>query len=211
MAKIQSLHAGQDSTPIASAPVRIPMPVSELRAILREDLACYRDHGGLLAPGFQTLAVYRMLVWIDRLPNRFLRFPLRKLYGLIGRLLCSFHGIELPPTARIGRRLLIAHQSGIVVGSGVVIGDDCLIRQNVTLGAIGSDGPEDGYPVVGDRVQFGAGAVAFGPITIGDDCLIGPNVVIRNSLPAGSLAAPQRPQVRRRSQTPPKLRAAEGA
>ena len=93
----------------------------------------------------------------------------------------------------------------------MVIGDDCLIRQNVTLGAIGCDGPRDGYPVVGDRVQFGAGAVAFGPITIGDDCLIGPNVVIRDSLPAGSLASPPQPKVRSRGPLPGARRQAASA
>lgn len=199
MTKIQSLHF----TPLeddAYVSARAAMPVSELRMLLREDFL--RHHGEILSPGFHTVAIHRLIVWSDRLPHWGVRYPLRKLFGLIAKFLRSFHGIELPATAQVGRRLMIAHQSGIVIGCGVVIGDDCLIRQNVTLGAIGCGGPKDGSPTIGDRVEFGAGAVVFGPITIGDDCLIGPNVVVRDSLPAGSIAAPGRPDVRRRGGWP---------
>lgn len=198
MSKIQSLHVPPlDGEPSAAM---APMAFSELRTLLREDFT--RHHGEILSPGFHTVAIYRLIVWTDRLPNLFVRYPLRRLFGFVAKFLRSFHGIELPSTAQVGRRLLLAHQSGIVIGGGVVIGDDCLIRQNVTLGAIGCGGPTDGCPTIGDRVEFGAGAVVFGPVIIGDDCLIGPNVVVRDSLPAGSIAAPARPDVRRRGGWP---------
>lgn len=80
---------------------------------------------------------------------------------------------------------------GIVIGGGVVIGDDCLLRQNVTIGAIG-DGT--GSPRIGHGVQIGAGAVIVGDIVIGDGAMIGPNSVVTTDVPPGArvVAAPSR-------------------
>ena len=87
------------------------------------------------------------------------------------RLSCSLdlfvrnvYGIQLSPQTQIGRRLRIVHQHGIVIHKSAVIGDDCLIRHGVTIGA--ARGP--GAPRLGDRVEVGAGAVLVGNIRIGD-------------------------------------------
>ena len=68
----------------------------------------------------------------------------------------------------------------------VVIGDDCLIRQGVTIGAATK---RHESPVLGDRVEVGAGAVIAGAITIGDDVVIGPNAVVMSDVPSGSIVA----------------------
>ena len=67
-----------------------------------------------------------------------LRAPLRLAVGFLSFFVRNFYGIELYPTARIGRRFGIAHQHGIVIHKRAVIGDDCLIRQGVTIGAAAS-------------------------------------------------------------------------
>jgi len=113
--------------------------------------------------------------------------PLRLAVGALAFFVRNFYGIELYPTARIGRRFRIAHQHGIVLAQQVVIGDDCLVRQGVTIGAAGLREEAARPPRLGDRVEVGAGAVLAGPITIGDDVRIGPNAVVMTDVPAGSI------------------------
>jgi serine O-acetyltransferase len=116
-----------------------------------------------------------------------LRFVLLVLYRLAATVCRNLYGIELPLDAQVGRRLWLAHQSGIVIGHGVVIGDDCLIRQNVTIGA-DEPGGKRPPPVIGDRVHVGAGAVIIGGAVVMDDARIGPNAVVMRDVPAGASA-----------------------
>jgi serine O-acetyltransferase len=87
-------------------------------------------------PGFHTMVMYRFGAWrctLPPIPRKLLRFP----YWLMHTWCRNFYGIELHETATIGRRLRIAHQSGIVIHEYAVIGDDCIIRQGVTIGSAG--------------------------------------------------------------------------
>ena len=96
-------------------------------------------------------------------------------------------GIEIHPGAKIGRRLVIDHGSGVVIGETAEIGDDVLIYHGVTLGGKTLD-PVKRHPTVGNRVILGAGAKLIGNITIGDDCRVGANAVVTKDMPAGSTA-----------------------
>ena len=170
-----------------------------LRAYWRED---YSANGRCFwRPGFQAVALYRFGVWVDGLSNRFLRFPLRRLYRLLYLAVRNLYGIELPSMARVGRRLHIAHQSGIVISGFCIIGDDCLIHQNVTIGSP-RGGMDEERPRLGDRVEIGAGAVVLGPVHIGHDSRIGPNTVVRESVPPWSKVLPPAPEIRPRSTRP---------
>jgi serine O-acetyltransferase len=88
-------------------------------------------------------------------------------------------------TAKVGRRFLVGHQSGIVIHFNSEFGDDCVIRQNVTIGAAGVGRINDG-PKFGHRVDIGAGAVIVGKVKVGDDARIGPNAVVMTDVPAGA-------------------------
>jgi acyl carrier protein len=103
----------------------------------------------------------------------------------------TLYGVELSWRARLGRRVRIGHLGGVVIAPTAVVGDDCLIRQNVTIGAVVDGGRS---PRIGNRVEFGSGAVVVGDIQIGDDVLIGPNTVVTTDVPAGAkvLASPPR-------------------
>ncbi|WP_176819123.1 serine O-acetyltransferase [Quadrisphaera sp. DSM 44207] len=125
----------------------------------------------------------------------------RPLYRMARALVVSVYHVELPATARIGRRLFMPHPHGIVVVPGATLGDDCMIRHNVTVGA-GSD-TRGGTPTIGDRVQFGPGSIVMGDVHVGDDVLIGPGAVVIHDVPAGSRvlapAATARPAKSRRA------------
>jgi serine O-acetyltransferase len=93
-------------------------------------------------------------------------------------------GVEIHPEARIGRRLVIDHGWGTVIGQTTEIGDDAYILHNVMLGARAVSDAACGkrHPTIGHRVQIAGGARIFGAITVGDDCFIGPDVTLTSDL-----------------------------
>lgn len=95
--------------------------------------------------------------------------------------------IEIHPGAQIGRRFVIDHGVGVVIGETAVIGDDVLVYHGVTLGGKTLD-PVKRHPTVGDRVIIGAGAKLIGNINIGNDCRVGANAVVTKDMPAGTVA-----------------------
>ncbi|WP_216699444.1 serine O-acetyltransferase [Actinotalea ferrariae] len=99
-------------------------------------------------------------------------------------LVVNLYGIEIPPDVVVGRRLRLPHPHGIVIVPGSVVGDDCLLRHNVTLGLASPTGV--GRPTLGNRVQLGPGATVMGGISVGDDTLIGPNALVIRDVPANS-------------------------
>jgi len=159
-----------------------------LRELWREDI---KVNQGFWRPGAQALIMYRLGVWQMGLRSRVIRGIVGRLYRFLHVVVRNYYGIELSAKAQIGRRMFIVHQSGIVLHPQLVAGDDCVIRQGVTLGftdlARGRRMVGQRGPVMGSRVEIGAGAVIVGPITIGDDVKIGPNAVVMRSVPAGSV------------------------
>lgn len=155
-----------------------------LWALVRED---YAAHGrDWTRPGFRAVAIYRFGVWRMRLPG-LLRAPLSVLYRCLYRRARNHYGIELPYNAKVGRRLVIEHQHGVVIHGMCVVGDDCTIRQGCTLGNKTLERVYDA-PILGDRVSVGAGAKLLGAVRIGDDAQIGANAVVVCDVPAGAVA-----------------------
>jgi serine O-acetyltransferase len=109
----------------------------------------------------------------------------------IGRWLT---GIEIHPGAVIGKRLLIDHGMGVVIGETAVIGDDVTLYQQVTLGGVSLD-PGKRHPTVEDGVVIGAGAAVLGPLTVGKGARVGSNAVVLKDVPAGAtvVGIPARP------------------
>jgi serine O-acetyltransferase len=97
-------------------------------------------------------------------------------------------GVEVHPAARIGRRFVLDHAVGVVIGETAVIGDDCYVLQGVVLGASGiaGNGISKRHPTLGDRVQVGAFARILGPVTIGSGSCISPHALIVNDVPEES-------------------------
>ncbi|MEM8935003.1 MAG: serine acetyltransferase [Pseudomonadota bacterium] len=149
--------------------------------IVKED---YRGHhSDVTLPGFQALFAYRFGTWRQKLKNPVFRLITKAMYSLMHRFVRNFYGIEMFDTTKIGRRLHIGHQHGIVLHGYGTIGDDCVVRQGVTMGVTNTWEIGVG-PVIGNRVNFGAGCVLMGNITIGDDVMIGPNAVVSANVPS---------------------------
>src|SRR6185503_18730296 len=149
---------------------------------LRED---WTVHGcDWTRPGFRAVATHRVGNWLIKRKSRIVRKVLWFLYRALHRYIRNHYGIELYHSTKIGRRVIFGHQSGIVIHPLAEIGDDCLIRQNVTIGAA-SDAQPRQAPKICARVTVGCGAVIIGNVTIGEGATIGPNTVVMTDVPDG--------------------------
>ena len=100
-------------------------------------------------------------------------------------------GIEIHPGAKIGRRLVIDHGMGIVIGETAEVGDDCLIYHGVTLGGTGKDQGKR-HPTIGNNVLLSTGSKVLGPFKVGDGARIAANAVVLKEIPENATAVPAR-------------------
>jgi len=142
---------------------------------------------GVLSLGFWALQVYRLGHLRYRFQSRLVRWPLGVLHLILAKLAEMLCGVSIGVSAKIGRRLVIEHSGAIVVHGNSLIGDDCIIRQGVTIGNRRRDRPLEA-PHIGHRVSIGAGAKILGGVRVGDDAEIGANAVVIADVPAGALA-----------------------
>ena len=136
--------------------------------------------------GFWALVIYRFGRWRYSIGPRWLRAPFSFVYKLLKFFCEMLLGIELPCETIIGRRLVIEHVGGIVISGDAVFGDDCILRNGVTVGL--RNRMQRGSPRLGDRVDIGAGAKLLGPIRIGNDVAIGANAVVLCDVPDNCIA-----------------------
>jgi len=94
-------------------------------------------------------------------------------------------GADIPVTTPIGGGLLLTHPNGVVIHPASVIGVNCLIFQQVT---IGRGGKIPGTPSLGGHVDVGAGAKILGGVKIGNCVRIGANAVVLDDVPDHSTA-----------------------
>jgi serine O-acetyltransferase len=132
------------------------------------------------------MVVYRFGRWRYGIGMRWLRLPFSIIYKLLKVFSEILTGIELPCEVTLGKRFRIDHFGGIVISGDAVFGDDCVIRNGVTVGLRHSG--QRGAPVLGNRVDIGAGAKVLGSIQVGDDVAIGANAVVITDVPANSIA-----------------------
>jgi len=146
--------------------------VEDLNAVVQNDPAATSRLETLLChPPLHAVWIYR----IAHFARERWRIPL--LPRLLSALARFWAGVEIHPSARIGRAFFIDHGSGVVIGETAEIGDHCVIFHNVTLGGTGKHRGKR-HPTVGDNVLIGTGATLLGPITIGANARVGANSFI---------------------------------
>ena len=145
----------------------------------KEDIQSFIDHDPatdnpleiiLLYPGFKARRSHKKAHWFY---NHNMPFIARA----ISQRSAHKNGIEIHPGAKIGRRVVIDHGHGIVIGETAEVGDDVMIYQGVTLGGTGKDIGKR-HPTVESGVMIGAGAKVLGPITIGKNAKIAAGAVV---------------------------------
>jgi len=150
-----------------------------IRAVLERDPAARNAFEVILTtPGLHA-------VWNHRQANFLWRSGLKtlaRMWSYAGR---SITGVDIHPAATIGRRLVIDHGMGVVIGETSIIGDDVLLYHGVTLGSkTGERGKR--HPTIGNKVVIGAQATVLGNITVGDGALIGAGSVVVRDVAAGT-------------------------
>lgn len=155
--------------------------------LLKEDIKAIKDRDPaakssleilLLYPGLKAIRMYR------HAHKHYLKgHSFRARY--ISQKAARKTGIEIHPGATIGRRLVIDHGTGIVIGETTEIGDDVLIYQGVTLGGTGKDVGKR-HPTIENGVMISAGAKVLGPITVGECSRVAAGAVVLKDVPPNS-------------------------
>ena len=154
---------------------------------LREDVKAVMDRDPaatsflevwLLYPGVKAVRRHRRA-------HFFYKHNMHFIARMISQKTLRKTGIEIHPGATIGRRLVIDHGTGIVIGETAEIGDDVLIYQGVTLGGTGKDIGKR-HPTIGNNVMISAGAKVLGPLKVGDNARIAAGAVVLHEVPANS-------------------------
>ena len=134
----------------------------------------------LLYPGVHAVIYHRVAHWLYCHKLKFLA-------RCVSQWSRFWTGIEIHPGARIGRRLVIDHGCGIVIGETAEIGDDCLLYHGVTLGGTGKDQGKR-HPTIGNNVMISCGAKVLGPFRVGDNARIAANAVVLTEVPERATA-----------------------
>ncbi len=163
---------------------------------LKEDVQAFKERDPaarsaleivLCYSGYHAVVYYRLAHWLWeanlRLVGRFV--------SQVGKILT---GIEIHPGAKIGRRFVIDHGTGVVIGETSEIGDDVTLYHDVTLGGIApsvdsvSQIGQKRHPTIRDGAIIGSGAAVLGPIEVGEGAKVGANSVVTKPVPAGMTA-----------------------
>jgi serine O-acetyltransferase len=156
-------------------------------ARIRDDIRAVFDRDPAARNTWEVLTCYPGLqaVWAHQVSHWLWTHGFRWLARINSNVARLFTGIEIHPGAKIGRRLLIDHGMGVVIGETAEVGDDCTLYQGVTLGGV-SWNKGKRHPTLGNNVVVGAGAKVLGPFTVGDGARIGSNSVVIKEVPAGA-------------------------
>lgn len=120
-------------------------------------------------------------VVVYRIGNWFYKKKMRIVSKLISYLNRFLFATWLPSSATIGKNFTVGYWGlGIVIHSNTVIGDNCQVNQNVTIGRNFGDKI---VPIIGNDVYIGVGSVVFGEIKIGNNVIIGSNSLINKDVP----------------------------
>lgn len=154
---------------------------------LKEDIKAFKDRDPaatssleiyFLYPGFKAIRMHRRA-------HFYYTHGMHFLARFVSQRAVRKTGIEIHPGATIGRRLVIDHGTGIVIGETAEIGDDVLIYQGVTLGGTGKDVGKR-HPTIGNNVMISAGAKVLGPFKIGDNSRVAAGAVVLEEVPPNS-------------------------
>ena len=157
---------------------------------IKEDVNSIYERDPAARSRWEVLLCYSGLhaVIIHRLANKLWKADWRvtaRWLSQVGRFLT---GIEIHPAATIGKRVLIDHGMGVVIGETAEVGDDCTIYHRVTLGGTSLTEGTKRHPTIGRNCIIGAGAKILGGFSVGDNCRIGSNAVVIKPLPSDSTA-----------------------
>ncbi|MBQ3134322.1 MAG: serine O-acetyltransferase [Oscillospiraceae bacterium] len=156
---------------------------------LNELLGAYQKRDPAARSKLEIFLLYQGVhaVIDHRIAHFFYRHKMKFIARVVSQWSRFWTGIEIHPGATIGKRLVIDHGMGIVIGETAEIGDDCLLYHGVTLGGTGKDQGKR-HPTIGNNVLVSTGAKVLGPFKVGDNARIAANAVVLSEVPANATA-----------------------
>lgn len=156
-----------------------------LRTRLTEDVRTAQAKDPAARGALEVVLTYPGLhaIWLYRLTHALWLRGHQLLARVLSHLARLFTGVEIHPSAEIGRRFFIDHGMGVVIGETAEIADDVLMYHGVTLGG-NSMRREKRHPTVEDDVVLGANATLIGAITVGAHARVGAGAVVNSDVPA---------------------------
>jgi len=160
----------------------IEQAAADMVAVEERDAACTSFlQPFLYFKGYHALQAHRVAHWLWHEGRDTLAFHLQS------RVSERF-GVDIHPAASIGQGVMIDHASSVVIGETAVVGDDCSLLHEVTLGGTGAS-HDDRHPKIGRGVLIGAGAKVLGNIEVGDNARIAAGSVVLKPVPANCTVA----------------------
>ena len=154
--------------------------IKDAKSIARRDPAARNAlEVFFLYPGYHALIYHKIA-------GAFYKIRLKFIARWISQICTRRTGIEIHPGATIGQELFIDHGHGVVIGETAVVGNNCTIYHQVTLGGTGRTRHCKRHPTVGNNVLIGAGSRILGPVHIGDNAMIGAGSVVVDDVPPGT-------------------------
>ncbi|MGV8876439.1 MAG: serine O-acetyltransferase [Rhodoglobus sp.] len=162
--------------------------MSVLFSRTREDIAAVRARDPAARGSFEIFLTYSGMhaVWGYRASHRLWAARAFFLARVVSQFVRFLTGVEIHPAAQLGRRVIIDHGSGVVIGETAIVGDDVLLYHGVTLGGTSAQGGKR-HPTLGSNVVVGAGAAILGDIFVGAGSVVGAGAVVVADAPADSL------------------------
>ena len=169
------------------------MVLEELKRLWCSDLYRYEGQCNkkliikhlVLTPGFKYTFFLRSCQYLAN-KNTKLIHPIYVIFRIILHHYTYKYGISIDPETNIGKGLYIGHFGSIIISSKAIIGKNCNISQNVTIGK-SNRGKNMGYPTIGENVYIGPGAKVIGAVHVGNNVAIGANCVVTQDIPDNSV------------------------
>jgi serine O-acetyltransferase len=160
--------------------------------LIQSDYKKYRKYGAnffvilFFTQGFWAIFQYRIAHFVyEKVTMQPFRLLFKAWLFLWQKGIEIMTGISIPASAKIGHSFYIGHFGGIILNKDTIIGNNCNIAQNVTIG-ISGQGEKRGVPVIGDQVYIAANSVVAGKISIGNQVLIGACSLVTSDIEANS-------------------------
>ncbi|MBT9329831.1 serine O-acetyltransferase [Paracidobacterium acidisoli] len=159
------------------------------RASVREDIDSVLARDPAATSRAMVVLCYPGLwaVWVHRISHRLWTANWKLAARVLSQMARFCTGVEIHPGAELGRRLLIDHGMGVVIGETAIVGDDVTLYQGVTLGGTGNERGKR-HPTLRDRVFVGNNANILGNITVGENSRVGAGSVVLQDVPPDSTA-----------------------
>lgn len=155
--------------------------------LLKDDIDVVFEQDPAARSYLEVVLTYSGLhaIWAHRLAHFFFKKKLFFIARAISQISRFFTGIEIHPGAVIGRRFFIDHGMGVVIGETCIIGNNVTLYQGVTLGGTGKERGKR-HPTLEDNVLVATGAKVLGSIVVGENSKVGAGSVVLKSVPANA-------------------------